>query len=67
MFKVVRAVDSKTNNEFIEELRQRRYREETDPLQLKALEDAVTNNTTPDYTNWLAAKELIRTELPYSE
>jgi hypothetical protein len=61
------AKDNKTENEFIEELRQRRFRDEADVLYLKITEEALVANTTPDYTEWLTLKATIRADLPYSE
>ena len=63
--KIVRAADNKTENEFIEELRQRRFRTEADPLYLSITEQAIRNNTTPDYSVWVQMKDSIRAELPY--
>ena len=45
--------------------RAERYRQEADPIYLKATEDALINNTTPDYSEWLVIKAAIRSELPY--
>ena len=47
--------------------RRQRYRDEADPVYLKAVEDAALAATTPDLTQWLATKTQIRSELPYSE
>ena len=47
--------------------REARYRTETDALRMKADEDAFKNNTTPDLSTWVAAKDQIRIDLPYQE
>jgi hypothetical protein len=65
--KITRAIDNKTSNEFIEELRQRRYREECDPLYLSLVEAAAIANTTLDLSSWLELKAQIRIDLPYVE
>jgi hypothetical protein len=65
--KLVRAIDNKTSNEFIEELRQRRFREEADPLYLRLIEESLIATTTTDLSSWITLKAQIRLELPYSE
>lgn len=67
--KITRAIDNKTSNEFIEELRQRRYRDETDALRLKADEDYVigSEDWAVAIEAWKSAKAQIRLELPYTE
>lgn len=65
--KIIRAIDSKTSNEFIEEVRQRRYRDETDTLRLKADEDYVIGSElwVAAMEVWKSAKAQIRLDLPY--
>lgn len=43
------------------------YKSITDPLMLKALEDSIKNQTTPDYSGWVAKKDEIRLANPYPE
>ena len=49
----------------IQARRQQRYRDEADPVYLKAVEDAVIHNAEPDLSEWIAIKAQIREELPY--
>ena len=50
--------------ELVLKLRQKAYKRETDGLKLDAEFDAIVNNTSPDYTAWIAAKLLIRSNYP---
>jgi hypothetical protein len=47
--------------------RQVRFKEITDLMYLKIIEEAHVNNTTPDISDWIAAKNTIREQLPYLE
>ena len=67
MRKAIRAVDNKSENEFIEELRQRRYKTEADPLYLSLVEQGAIANIPVDLSSWVALKASIRAELPYIE
>ena len=67
MRKVILAINNKTENEFIEELRQRRYKAEADPLYLSLVEEAAIANVPLDLSSWIALKSSIRAELPYTE
>ena len=51
----------------VRDLRASRYTREADPIYLKAIEDGLINNTTPDLSGWLAIKAQIRADLPYEE
>ena len=45
-------------------LRQKAYKKDTDGLKLDADFNAIVNNTTPDYSVWVAAKQKIRNNYP---
>lgn len=62
-----RAADNKSGNEFIEELRQRRYLAETDAMRLKADEDYSIGSEEwlAAMEAWKIAKQSIRWDLPY--
>jgi len=54
-------------NGYIRGLREKKFKEEADPLFLTITEDALRLNTTPDYTEWLLLKDSIRNKFPYHE
>ena len=53
--------------ELVLKLRQKAYKKETDGLKLDADFNAILNNTTPDYTAWMAEKLRIRNNYPIPE
>jgi len=54
-------------NKYIRSLREKKFKEEADPLFLTITEDAIRLNITPDYSDWLLLKDSIREKFPYHE